>query len=105
VWRCKAPALPSDDLNGNKKLDEFELSKASERATTDMDQVREWELGGWKSGRTNSAYQAALTIFPGWENGRGGWDCEPLQVAFGPSGESWGSYFSYSLNDGWKLSG
>jgi hypothetical protein len=105
VWRCKAPALPSDDLNGNKKLDEFELSKASERATPDMDAVREWELGGWKSGQARNPYQAALTIFAGWEDGRGGWDCEPLQRAFGSAGESWGSYFSYSLNDGWKLTG
>jgi hypothetical protein len=37
-------------------------------------------------------------------DGRGGWDCEPLQQAFGPQGESWGSYLSYSLNDGWSTS-
>ncbi len=41
-----------DDLNGDGIVDESELSKSSERATTSMDQVREWELGGWKSGAT-----------------------------------------------------
>jgi hypothetical protein len=105
AWNCKAQTLPTDDLNANKRLDEFELSKASERATPEMDAVREWELGGWKSGQVKNPYQAALTIFAGWENGRGGWDCEPLQRAFGSPTESWGSYFSYSLNDGWLLTG
>lgn len=103
---CKTPPRdPEDDLNGDHKIDAYETSKASERAAPDMDQVREWELAGWKSGPIKSPYQAALTLFPGWENGRGGWDCEPLQRAFGPKHESWGSYFSYSLNDGWLLSG
>jgi hypothetical protein len=89
------------------KLSDAELSRLSESATPAMDQVREWELGGWKSGSKDSSnpYQAALTLFPGWEDGRGGYDCEPLQRAFGPPGESWGSYFSYSLNDGWKPTG
>jgi hypothetical protein len=106
VSSCKAPtSLSIDDLNRNGKLDEYEFSKASERASTHIDQVREWELGGWKSGPDDSPYQAALVLFPGWENGRGGWDCEPLQRAFGSPGESWGSYFSYSLNDGWLMSG
>ena len=106
VSSCKTPtSLSTDDLNRNRKLDEYELSRASERATTDINQVREWELGGWKSGPDKDPYQAALTLFPGWENGRGGWDCEPLQRAFGSPGESWGSYFSYSLNDGWLMSG
>lgn len=103
--RCKRPPLPSDDLDGNKKVSGAEVSRASEWATPDMNQVREWELGGWKSGPDRNPYQAAFTLFPGWENGRGGWDCEPLQRAFGPPPESWGSYFSYSLNDGWKLTG
>jgi hypothetical protein len=106
VSSCKTRTFLSiDDLDRNGRLDEYELAKASERTSTDIDQVREWELGGWKSGPNNTPYQAALTLFPGWENGRGGWDCEPLQRAFGSSGESWGSYFSYSLNDGWLLSG
>ena len=99
---CKAPRIAAD---GNGKLNEVELSRASERATPAMDQVREWELAGWKTGPDSRPYQAALTLFPGWENGRGGWDCEPLQRSFGSPEESWGSYFSYSLSDGWKLSG
>jgi hypothetical protein len=106
VSSCKTPTfLTTDDLDRNGRLDEYELSTASERASTHIDQVREWELAGWKSGSVNRPYQAAMTLFPGWENGRGGWDCEPLQRAFGSRGESWGSYFSYSLNDGWLLSG
>ena len=106
VSSCKTPTfLSTDDLDRNGRLSEYELSKASERTSTEINQVREWELGGWKSGPDKSPYQAALTLFPGWENGRGGWDCEPLQRAFGSPGESWGSYFSYSLNDGWLMSG
>ncbi|HXF98932.1 MAG TPA: VWA domain-containing protein [Gaiellaceae bacterium] len=99
VSSCKVP-LPK-----GKKLSEADLSRLSELASPSMDAVREWELGGWKSGGDTKPYQAALTIFPGWENGRGGWDCEPLQRAFAAREESWGSYFSFSLNDGWKLSG
>jgi hypothetical protein len=99
VSSCKVPPP-------HRKLSDSELSRLSESATPAMDQVREWELGGWKSGsKPGDPYQAALTLFPGWEDGRGGYDCEPLQRAFGLAGESWGSYFSYSLNDGWKLNG
>jgi hypothetical protein len=105
VSRCKAPPLPTDDLNHDRKIDDYEYSKASERAKPNMDQVREWELGGWKAGKERDPYQAALVLFPGWEDARGGWDCEPLQRAFGSPGEAWGSYFSYSLNEGWKLTG
>lgn len=32
-----------------------------------------------------------------------GADCEPLQRSFGPQGETWASFGSYSLNDGWTL--
>jgi hypothetical protein len=105
VSRCKAPPLPTDDLNGDRKIDEYEYSRASERAKPIMDQVREWELAGWKARKERDPYEAALALFAGWEDARGGWDCEPLQRAFGSRGEAWGSYFSYSLNEGWKLSG
>jgi hypothetical protein len=44
-----------------------------------------------------------MTFFHGWEDERGGEDCEPLQPAFGPPGENWGTFASYSLNDGWTL--
>jgi von Willebrand factor type A domain len=103
VSSCKV--LPVLDLNGDGKIDDRERSIASQDATPAMDHVREWELGGWKSGPANKPYQAAFTFFAGWEDGRGGWDCEPLQRGFGPPTESWGSYFSYSLNAGWKLTG
>src|SRR5262249_1703775 len=43
VSSCKVP-LP------HKKLSDVDLSTLSESATPSMDQVREWELGGWKSG-------------------------------------------------------
>jgi hypothetical protein len=103
VSSCKVTSIP--DLNGDGRIDDREKSNASQDATPKMDHVREWELGGWKSGSVNKLYQAAFTFFAGWEDGRGPWDCEPLQRAFGPPTESWGSYFSYSLNDGWKLAG
>jgi hypothetical protein len=106
VSSCRAPTtLSDDDLDHDRKLNDYESSLASRRASPDMDQVREWELGGWKSGGARDAYEAAFTFFAGWEDGRGPWDCEPLQRAFGSPGESWGSYFSYSLNNGWKMTG
>jgi hypothetical protein len=103
VSSCKVTSIL--DLDGDHKIDDREKSIASENATPKMDHVREWELGGWKSPSASKPYQAAFTFFAGWEDGRGPWDCEPLQRAFGSPTESWGSYFSYSLNEGWKLTG
>jgi hypothetical protein len=103
VSSCRVAPVP--DANRNGKVDDYDRSKASESATPRMDQVREWELGGWKGAASNKPYEAAFAFFAGWEDGRGGWDCEPLQRSFGSPTEAWGSYFSYSLNDGWKLTG
>ena len=41
-------------------------------------------------------------LFPGWEGGRGGYDCEPLARSFGPEGETWGVFASYSVGAGWE---
>ena len=57
---------------------------------------RRWELAG-RRGRSIGALLAA------WEGGRGGYDCEPLARAFGPAGESWAAFASYSLGPGWTL--
>lgn len=78
-------------------------SSASEQASPDLDARRRWEHGGWKSGETTDAYQAPFTFFTGWEDDRGPYDCEPVQRAFGASGESFGTFASYSLGAGWTL--
>ena len=57
--------------------------------------VRRWEV----TGRRDAAgrYLSLGALFPAWEGGRGGYDCEPLARAFGPSGETYGAYVAYSL--------
>jgi hypothetical protein len=74
------------------------------------DGSRRWEHGGWKdvdsahaAERNENPYSTAMTLFHGWEDGRGGYDCEPLQRVFGPQGETWATFASYSLNEGWTL--
>lgn len=64
------------------------------------DGVRRWETIGRKdeAGR----FLSMGGIFPGWEGGRGGYDCEPLARTFGPAGESFAVFASYSLGPGWE---
>lgn len=64
-------------------------------AVPNGDDLRRWET----TGRKDSAgrYLSLGGLFPGWEGGRGGYDCEPLARLFGPRGERWGIFVSYSL--------
>ena len=64
-------------------------------ATPATADVRRWEV----TGRRDAAgrYLSLGALFPAWEGGRGGYDCEPLARAFGPSGETYGAYAAYSL--------
>jgi hypothetical protein len=52
--------------------------------------MRRWELAG-RRGRSIGA------LLPAWEGGRGGYDCEPLSRAFGPTGTTWRAELVYSL--------
>jgi hypothetical protein len=63
--------------------------------------VRRWETIGRKD--ADGRFLSLGGLFPGWEGGRGGYDCEPLARTFGPRGESFGLFASYSLGDGWEL--
>lgn len=81
---CEAPHA---DLNGDGSVGADEASRASEATTPAMDAVREWEHGGWKTG-DGVAYADAFTLFHGWEDGRGSYDCEPRQRSFGVSGRN-----------------
>jgi hypothetical protein len=103
---------PVPDYNGDGRIDDIDESFHSASATTSMDSRRQWEHGGWKSGAlppgtspldNPNPYQAAMTLFHGWEDERGPFDCEPLQRAFPTSQEAWGTFASYSLNDGWVV--
>lgn len=107
---CGQIEVNGDDRNGDRNIADDERSFATERASPDADGSRRWEHGGWKvadptrpADENHNLYDAAMTLFHGWEDGRGGHDCEPLQRAFGPPGEIWGTYASYSLNDGWAV--
>jgi len=93
--------IPPDDLNGDGQISDAERAVASEQASPSNPGVRNWEHGGFKSG---TLYQDSFTFFTGWEGGRGPPDCEPLHRMFGPQGESYGVFASYSVNDGWALS-
>jgi hypothetical protein len=92
VTTCKVPG------GGNER----QQSNLSERAHPGMQQVRRWEHGGWKQNPLNGAYQAAMTLFHGWEGGRGPYDCEPLARELFPGRKSWGTFAIYSLGDGWE---
>jgi hypothetical protein len=94
---------PVTDVNGDGSITDFDRSKASEAASPSLDIRRRWEHGGFKSGGTSGPYQAAFTFFTAWEDDRGPKDCEPVQRAFGSSGESFGSFASYSLGSGWTI--
>lgn len=52
--------------------------------------MRRWELVGRRRGPLGA-------LFPAWEGGRGGYDCEPLARAFGPRGERWTAYLEYAV--------
>jgi hypothetical protein len=52
--------------------------------------MRRWELAG-RRGRSLGV------LFPAWEGGRGGYDCEPLARTFGPRGETWRAFLTYAL--------
>jgi hypothetical protein len=103
VTSCGVPLIASDDTNGDGSYSDAERSRASERATPAQSSRRRWEVGGWKSGAVRDPYQSAFAFFAGWEDDRGPEDCEPHQRRFGAAGESFGTFASYSLNDGWTL--
>lgn len=69
------------------------LSTADER-------VRRWETAARRGPR--GRYTAAGGLFPAWEGGRGGYDCEPLARTFGPAGERFRVFASYSVGEGWE---
>ena len=56
---------------------------------------RRWETAARRRG--GRTYLAAGALFPAWEGGRGGYDCEPLARTFGPHGESFTVVAVYSL--------
>jgi hypothetical protein len=71
--------------------------------------VRSWEHAGWKPPVDGAfpednqhRFTAAMTLFLGWKGGRGPGDCEPLERAFSPTQESWGSFAIYSVGSGWE---
>jgi hypothetical protein len=86
---------------------DVEKAWVSRRSSPDSDNRRNWEHGGFKTsagGDENaSPYTAAFTFFMGWAGEEGPTDCDPLLREFGPSGESWGTYASYSVGAGWSL--
>ncbi|MDX6451414.1 MAG: ClpX C4-type zinc finger [Gaiellaceae bacterium] len=88
------------ELDGQPGTSAYEASKSSETAQPSHDPNREWEHGGYKS---NGVYVDGFTFFHGWEDGRGPYDCEPLQRAMGSPGTTYATFASYSIDGGWTL--
>lgn len=93
------------------------LAGVSQKAHVGMQTVRRWELVGWKPGATkensekdkngnptgdhpNHLYSGSGVLFNAWEGARGPYDCEPLQVSFGTSAETYSTYFRYWVANG-----
>jgi hypothetical protein len=110
-------AIP--DLNGNgiyaddpSNPDLADIALFSETVNPGTGNSRQWELsGGWTAGDPASGtnvpidpvpyYTASGALFHGWEGNRGRGDCEQKEVAFGPKGESYATFESYSIGAGW----
>jgi hypothetical protein len=60
--------------------------------------VRRWETAARRG--PDGAYTALGGIFPAWEGGRGGYDCEPLARTFPRPGARFRAFAEYSLVDG-----
>lgn len=102
VTSCGVAPVP--DANADGVINAYDYSKASERSSPTLELRRRWEHGGYKAVKgVAGPYLAAFTFFTGWEDEAGPTDCEPLQREFGVSGESFGTFASYSLGKGWTL--
>jgi hypothetical protein len=90
---------PQDGILTN----DAEIAWTSRRASTASDDVRKWELGGFKETPSlpSTPYGASSVGFIGWQDGRGPGDCEPLERAYSQTTESWGTQAIYSLGGGW----
>ena len=80
VWECGAPRL------ARPYGTDIERALISRGANPSINNVRTWEIGGFKEASTGAIntfpYQRAFAFFNGWFGGRGPEDCEPLQVDF-----------------------
>lgn len=62
---------------------------------------RRWEIVGRRDG-ARGRRRALGALFPAWQGGRGGYDCEPLARVFGPKGRGFAVFASYSIGAGWE---
>ncbi len=88
AWAVAAAARPMAYPEDTPSIDGV-LWGCHGGATNDG-RMRRWELAG-RRGRSLGA------LFPAWEGGRGGYDCEPLSRTFGSRGETWRASLAYSL--------
>lgn len=61
---------------------------------------RRWEIVGRLG--FDGRRKALGALFPAWQGGRGGYDCEPLARVFGPRGQGFAVFASYSIGPGWE---
>jgi hypothetical protein len=118
AWDARAGALPWQ--NGRAGLDAWAVASARRQAafhrdTGSIDGVRWGCHGGspaaslqrrWEASGRRDEHGRILVLgmlFPAWEGGRGAYDCEPLSRLFGPAGERFAVFASYSVGPGWRL--
>lgn len=85
--RPAARALDTGSVDG--------LVWSCHESSPDAQVHRRWEATGRR--RLKGPYLSVGGLFPAWEGGRGGYDCEPLARAFGPRGETFTAVATYSV--------
>jgi hypothetical protein len=82
------------------------LSDLSENSNTTIQNVRRWELGGWKNGTkkggyySDKTYTGSFVFFHGWEGAAGPKDCEPLLVPLGSGVHIYSTFAEYTIHHG-----
>lgn len=98
AWAVQAAGLPAAYRRDTGSIDGL-VWGCNGRTPSHADQ-RRWEVTARRDGAGRMLALGGL--FPAWEGGRGGYDCEPLARVFGPKGRGFAVFASYSIGAGWE---
>jgi hypothetical protein len=97
IWALAAAERPAARRSDTASLDGvvWDCHEASPAA----DVHRRWETVARRdpTAGDGAGRLAVSVLFPAWEGGRGGYDCEPLSRLFGPHGESYTVRVTYRI--------
>lgn len=99
AWPCRYTKAWASAAKGAARSKQGALDSVG--TNTGTGGRRAWELEGYKN--DSGVFYASTLLAHGWEGGRGPYDCEQMQVAYGAQGERYGTFASYSVGDGWTL--